>query len=985
MHSKLLTQGLVVVKVIHIATPIIASVFFILASCVKSLWPPQNPDGPKATPTWRARLVNALCIAAVGLAYFAEAISLIARSPSTGNSPRPENSAVYCFSSALVWLATLLWYLDSPRPIAYPAYGFWLIYLAAELTLFSIFRGFGGQPENLNAIWQALRVSLLALLFAAGFGARIPTSNRPRVDEENAPLLNSSEASQSASNGVAYGSCESQSEEISQCKPNVRGKSIGSKSSISSRIDDDETKEWDMLIPFFWPSGKLQLQLIYVAIALCLVAERAVNVMIPLQIGQITNTLSTPSGTVPWKQIVSFAVLRLLDSGSGLPAIRRFMWLPLENYSYEKLSVTAFNQIMTLSCDFHDSKHSGKLWHTVYRGQSVKDVVSSICFRVIPMIVDLVLAVSVLYYIFDAYMALIVAAVALIFVWSSGKIVAKQRETRRKWIKKRSDEFTVLTESTSNWKTVSYFNRVPHEQGRYKTAVDDHLRSRFSYRLWDQMENTTQSFLLTFGLMVACFMATYQVATGKRPIGSFVMLLSYWAELSGPLQLIANGLTEIALDIVDVEDFLYLLRQKPTVTDRPDAKPIVLKKGEIDFSGINYSYDGKREVLRDVNFQARAGHTTALVGQTGGGKSTILKLLFRFYDPTSGAVKIDGQDVSQVTLSSLRENIGVVPQDPTLFHDTIMNNIRYARLDASDDDVIQACKAVALHDKIMSFTDGYDTVVGEFGVKLSGGELQRVAIARAIIKNPQIVVLDEATSSVDSETEAQVQESLRALSEGRTTLVIAHRLSTILNADKIIVVNNGEIVEQGNHAELLRNKGYYYRLCSRQGVIGTTDVKGQRNNDIMHDIDFEDAVVALSESRSGSESHQAQGPLKLGKERFRSSSQQWQQCNGLRAESASRKSTDQVDTIHQRESTPQDVTEYSNPCQGLSLEQYSPGFPQHPVLEESTDPSKKSYAKLSRNQKRRRRKKYLRNKSKENSQSISSIGASGSSEQHYTS
>lgn len=447
--------------------------------------------------------------------------------------------------------------------------------------------------------------------------------------------------------------------------------------------------------------------------------------------------------------------------------------MPLEDFSYRKLSTTAFDHIMTLSCDFHDSKSSGRLWQTVYRGQSIKDVVNNICFNVFPLMVDLVIAVSVLYYIFDAYMALIVGAVSVTFVYVSGKIVSKQREKRKELIETRTQEFTILCESTANWQTVSYFNRVPYEQTRYRSAIRDQLKSRFSFRFWHQMESTTQSFILTSGLMVACIMAAHQVVSGQKPIGSFVMLLSYWSQLSGPLQVIASGLGQIALDIVDVEEFLDLLRQKPTVTDAVHAKPSAFEQGEVEFSRVNFSYDGKREVLRDINFKATPGQTTALVGETGGGKSTILKLISRFYDPTAGTIKMDGQDISQVTLSSLRENIGVVPQDPALFHDSIMNNIRYARLDATDDEVMEACKAVALHEKVVSFTDGYNTVVGERGAKLSGGELQRVAIARAIIKNPKIVLLDEATSSVDSETEAHVQESLNLLSAGRTTLVIA--------------------------------------------------------------------------------------------------------------------------------------------------------------------------------------------------------------------
>ena len=389
------------------------------------------------------------------------------------------------------------------------------------------------------------------------------------------------------------------------------------------------------------------------------------------------------------------------------------------------------------------------------------------------MIVDLALAVSVLYYVFDAYMALIVAAVAVFFMWSSGKVVAKQREQRRDYVKKHTEEYKILTEATSNWRTVSYFNRVSHEEKRYHSAVGNHMISRNWYHFWYLVEGAAQSSSLTFGLIIACFMAVYHVAAGNKPVGSFVMLIGYWGQLSGPLQSIANGLSQIATQIVDVERFLELMRKKPTVTDRPDAKSMVLTKGDIEFSSVNHSYDGKRQVLRDISFRARPGETTALVGQTGGGKSTILKLLFRFYDATSGTIKIDGQDVTGVTISSLREQIGVVPQDPSLFNDTIMNNIRYARLDATDEEVIEACKAVALHDRFLSFTDGYETMVGEDGVKLSGGELQRVAIAQAIIRNPRIVLLDEATSSVDSETESQVQESLMKLSEGRTALVIA--------------------------------------------------------------------------------------------------------------------------------------------------------------------------------------------------------------------
>lgn len=428
---------------------------------------------------------------------------------------------------------------------------------------------------------------------------------------------------------------------------------------------------------------------------------------------------------------------------------------------------------MTLSSDFHDNKHSGSLWQSVSRGTSIRHSVDSVLFQIGPMLVDLVLAVSVLYYLFDAYIALITAAVFIFYLWSSSKILAKQKDKRRRLISAVEEEYNVLCESTSNWKTASYFNRVDYEKSHYSSAVKSHMASSLTFTLWSNFESVAQSFLLICGLTGACFLAAYQVVQGHKPVGSFVMLLSYWTQLSGPLRFFAHGFCDFALDMVNVEELINLLRQKPTVSDQPDAKQLAFYQGEIQFHDVGFSYDGRREVLKDISFHVRPGQTVALVGETGGGKSTILKLLSRFYDPRSGSVTIDGQNIRDITLESLRTNIGIVPQDPALFHDTIINNIKYANPSATDEEVYEACKAVALHDKFLTFADGYQTLVGERGVKLSGGELQRVAIARAIIRNPNIVLLDEATSSVDSNTELQIQNSLRKLTAGRTTLVIA--------------------------------------------------------------------------------------------------------------------------------------------------------------------------------------------------------------------
>ncbi|KAF3491516.1 uncharacterized protein GIQ15_01033 [Arthroderma uncinatum] len=830
-------DGVYLAKIVQDTLPPLAAAYFFVAYLTSIL---SRDGSEKNTPSARRSDIAIGClIFTVFLTYVVDSINLI--SATFGDhgvvSPKGRISLqLFGLSSALLWLTTILLYSDKPpQPVSYPFYGHWLIYLASEIVL--LLSPVAPYPvaNIVSILCQIFRVTALSLLICAAFGPRIFPGRKAKLDEENSPLLaheqpllGEPDATGVGTNGAAYGSCDSNNSNNLSTKNGSKDSKTEDKVNGSGENEKkggiwSSIKDLKALAPFFWPSGKPRLQFLFVGMFLCLVVERALNLIIPLQIGLITDILSETRGALPWKEILIFASLRLLDSSGGVPALRRFMCMPVDDFSYLKLSTTAFNHVMSLSCDFHDNKHSGRLWTAVIRGQSVKDVIHSIFFLVGPMVVDLVLAVTVLYVKFDAYMALDVATVMVLFLWSSGKLVTKQKDKRREWNEARGAEFTALCESTENWRTVSYFSRVSYEISRYMKLVKAQLQARFKFRFWDHMESAAQSVLLICGLMAACFMAAYHVASGEKPIGSFVMLLSYWAQLSSPLQFIANGFGELARDLVDVEEFLSILRQKPTVQDSPNAKPLKFETGQIEFSNVDFSYDGKRGVLRNINFQAKAGGTTALVGQTGGGKSTILKLIFRFYDPTQGTVQIDGQDVFGVSLDTLREGIGVVPQDPTLFNASIMSNLRYGRLDATDEEVMEACKAVALHDRFMSLTDGYDTLVGERGMRLSGGELQRVAIAQTILKDPKIVLLDEATSSVDSETEALVQESLQTLTAGRTTLVIAHRLSTIINADRIIVINNGEIVEQGTHTELLQNHGYYHRLCVRQGFLEASE------------------------------------------------------------------------------------------------------------------------------------------------------------------
>ncbi|EAS32543.3 vacuolar ABC heavy metal transporter [Coccidioides immitis RS] len=846
---------LALVKVLYSVLPLVSACFFFIATGIRSIIAPKERLNPSRSKR-RWRFTVGICVVTIFFSYVADAIISTFTFIPEIRPPTVPGRLFYSWASSLLWFINFLWFLDLAGPATYPFYGTWIAYLAGEGLLLQVSLKIHLPRIDTEVLLVACRFALLVTLVLAALRSHFVPTEEKQPDEEATPLLSAQEVTQqdSQSTRPSYGSCYSRADESAQLDVNISAKSKsqnGDSTEDSLTNEEDERTFWHIVeflrsfLPFFWPSGKPAYQLLYLGIGGCLVVERIMNVIIPLQLGLITNLLTKSDGSIPWKEITVFIGLRLLHSSGGLSALRSFMWMPLEDLSYQKVSTTAFNHIMSLSCDFHDSKVSGAVWETIVRAQQVKDAVNHICFILIPTIVDLALAVSILYYLFDAYMALITATVTVMFLWTSGKIIDRQKNKQRDWIDKRMKEFSILCESTANWKTVAYFNRVPYEELRYRSSVKDHLKSRVGFRLWSGIENSIQSLVLLSGLMAACFIAAYGVATGSKPIGSFVMMLSYWAQLSNPLQSLANGFAGIVRDMVDAEELLVLLQQKPTVSDIPGAKPLVFDDGNIEFDGVRFSYDGKREVLKNVTFRAPAGKITAIVGKTGGGKSTILKLLCRFYDPVAGAINIDGQNTSKVALSSLREVLGVVPQDPVLFHDSIMANIRYASLGAADEEIVEACKAVALHEKIMSFPHGYDTVVGERGMKLSGGELQRVAIARAMIKNPKIVLLDEATSSVDSETEAHVQRSLKMLCAGRTTIVIAHRLSTIMNADQILVVNDGEIVERGTHPELLENRSYYHRLCSWQGFT-TEGPKDKQSQVIINDINPLEATMENS-------------------------------------------------------------------------------------------------------------------------------------------
>lgn len=371
-------------------------------------------------------------------------------------------------------------------------------------------------------------------------------------------------------------------------------------------------------------------------------------------------------------------------------------------------------------------------------------------------------------------------------------------------------------DSLTSYETVKYFNAEEYEFTRYRGAVTNYLDAEYHSLFAQNLMNICQNTIFMLGLLVTCFIATYQVACGERPVGQFVTLLAYMTQLQAPLNIFGTFYRYIQSALINAERLLELFRVQPTIVDKPSAVPLPVCQGSITFRDVDFSYDSRRPALNGLTFDCKPGTTTALVGESGGGKSTIFRLLYRFYNQTKGDIIIDGHNTQDVTIDSVRSHIGVVPQDTVLFNETLMYNLKYAHPNATDEDVYEACRAASIHDKIMSFPDGYDTKVGDRGLRLSGGEKQRVAIARTILKNPQIILLDEATAALDTETEQHIQHALSVLSQGRTVLIIAHRLSTITTADNILVLHEGRVAESGTHNELLSSNGRYAEMWRKQ-------------------------------------------------------------------------------------------------------------------------------------------------------------------------
>ncbi|KAI9233423.1 MAG: hypothetical protein BYD32DRAFT_373428 [Podila humilis] len=715
---------------------------------------------------------------------------------------------------------------------------FWLSYVILSTTAFALWtQGHVGRVEPLDTIIKVTVIGrfvhciILATLGALQeyqyrsnhyvFEGHDPNRTLPSSHRSNTTLVNVDGAVPTRGN-----------------KKNKKGKNK-TDPALSSSAQKDYQRPTTLrefyehikhLRPYIWPSKSKKLQVHIILCLLLLVAGRIVNVLVPQQVGNVVNALTKVTDgseggkdengnpRFVWKEIMTFIALRALQGNIGaVDTLQGVLWIPVGQFNTRELAVKMFEHLLNLSLRFHLNRKTGEMLRVQDRGvSSIVTLLSSLLFNILPCLVDIAVACIMLTRSFDIYFGIIVGVTMMCYIYATILMTDWRTRYRRESNALDNAVEARAVDSLLNYETIKLFATEEFEVGKYMDAIQAYQQADQKSQYTLGILNTTLNLVIQGGLALGCLLCAKRVAQNEMEVGDFVMYYAYILQLYGPLNAFGSSYRSLQKNFIDMEKMLDLFKEPVEIQDLPDAKPLVMTKGDVVFENVSFGYNPMYPNLKSVSFTIPHGKKLALVGPSGGGKSTILRLLFRFYDPTVGRILIDGQDIRTVTQTSLRRRIGIVPQDTALFNETIGYNIGYGKIGQDHAQVFDPSRTARIHEIITRFPDGYATRVGERGMRLSGGEKQRVAIARTILKNPPILLLDEATSALDTQTEREIQNSIESISKDRTTLMIAHRLSTIVDADEILVIQQGQIAEHGSHEELMRAGGIYAAMWMQQ-------------------------------------------------------------------------------------------------------------------------------------------------------------------------
>lgn len=585
------------------------------------------------------------------------------------------------------------------------------------------------------------------------------------------------------------------------------------------------------LWPYLWPQGETETKLRVVAAMLLLIAGKLTNVYMPILYKEAVDAVSktqnaaTAAIDIPLGLLLAYGLVRIL--AMAFSELRDIVFANVAQRAIRRAALTVFEHLHRLSLRFHLDRQTGGLSRAIERGTNGIDfLLRFMTFNVIPTLLEITLVCGILWWLYGPLISGVTFITIAAYVVFTLGVTEWRIKFRRYMNEMDSEANTKAIDSLLNYETVKYFGNEQHESRRFDQSLQRYEAAAIRSATTLSLLNMGQGAIIAVGLTVVMIMAAQRMVDGTMTIGDFVLVYSYLIQLYLPLNFLGFVYREIKQSLADMEQMFALLRVGAEVGDRVGAPDLAVVRGEVSFDSVVFGYDPRRPILKGVSFTIPAGHTLAIVGPSGAGKSTISRLLFRFYDIDGGTIRIDGQDIRDVRQTSLRAAIGIVPQDTVLFNDTLAYNLAYGRPTASQDEVLEAARLARVADFATKLPDGYATRVGERGLKLSGGEKQRVSIARTILKNPHILLFDEATSALDSHTEKDIQASLRQVSRNRTTLVIAHRLSTVVDADEIVVLEAGKIVERGTHGDLLAAGGAYAAMWAKQQQQDDDEIKG---------------------------------------------------------------------------------------------------------------------------------------------------------------